>query len=340
MNYSENEIIDALNKSGKLKNVTGIKISDDKFQQGILGNLRKIELKYAEPMSEPSNVIYKNQCCSDKFRELRIYDLLSECCRNHIPQKICDFKNGDIIIENLEPCKSGKTAKGCNIYEAKKILNKIGKIHSFFWDNTDIPNENHIHFAGILKFNLEENLESYFKRYSGYLDKVEQDFKWLLNNTETASMVLHSGKTLTHGDLHLENIMFSKSGEMYFIDWQLAAKRSPAFDISFFLIQNVDSGIREQHENELLEQYYNDLSSNIKNEYSFPRFLLEYRACLTRSMMSSVMMIGNRFAHKKNQMDDADIIANRVIRAVNGLKPVEAIRELLSQSFKADFLIV
>lgn len=330
MKYSENEIIDILNKSGKLRKVVGIKISDDKFRQGILGNLKKIKLEYPEPQSEPSVVIYKNQCCSDKLRELRIYDLLAVCCEKHIPLKICDFENGDIIIEYLEQYKSGKIIKGCKIDVAKKILNGIGEIHSLFWNNTELPKENPIEFAEILKYNLEENWESYLDRYSDDLDNAEEDFKWLLNNTETASMVLNSGKTLTHGDLHLENIMFSEFEEFQFIDWQLAARRSPAFDISFFLIQNVDSKKRVQYENELLEQYYNGLSSNIKKEYSFSRFLLEYRACLTRSMMSSVMMIGKRFAHKENQMGDADIIANRVIRAVKDLKPIEAIRELIS----------
>ncbi len=328
MIHSEKEIIYEINNSGNLGRIDAISISD-MTQQGILGNLYKIELRRSNQLSKKCDVIYKNQCCSDKLRESIVYDLLSESFKDLIPQKICDFQNGDIVIENLKNCKSGKIIDGCNISDAKNILSGIAKIHSFFWDQSKIPVDSYNQFAGILKYNLDENWESYIKRYSLLLGNAEKDFKWLLNNSKTASLILHEGKTLTHGDLHLENIMFSESEKIYFIDWQLASKRSPAFDISFFLIQNVDSEIRKKHENELLEHYYNNLPANIKSDYSFRIFILEYRACLTRSMMSSVMMIGKRFAHKENQMDDADIIANRVIHAVKELKPIEAIEELI-----------
>lgn len=87
--------------------------------------------------------------------------------------------------------------------------------------------------------------------------------------------------------------------------------------------------LRQVYENDLLQRYYANYPLHIKNKYSYSNFYLEYRACLARSMMSSVMMIGKRFSHKKNQLDMSDIIANRVINAVKQLRPVDAMIELL-----------
>lgn len=284
-----------------------------------------------KPDNYPGNIqfLYKNQCCSDKHRESNIYDILEPHFKKLIPQKICSFDNGDLIVEDLYTHRSGSIFNGCTIKEAKLIISSIAEVHSYFWGKDDIPRDRDSDFAGILYYNLDQNWEVYKSRYLSLMGEVKDDFEWLINNTEITSRILYHGKTLTHGDLHLENIMFNPTGDISIIDWQLAARRTPAFDISFFIVQNLDNEVRKKYEHELLVYYYRLLSDRVKNEYSYSQFLLEYRACLTRSMMTSVMMIGKRFSHKKSQLSDADIMAEKVIGAIKDLKPINAIKELL-----------
>ncbi|MDC7219796.1 MAG: DUF1679 domain-containing protein [Spirochaetales bacterium] len=327
--YSKDQIIDLINRSGKFSQVRDIRFSGTEFSQGILGNLEKIELEYFEPNKQPSHLIYKSQNCSDKLREGVLYKLFSEIKDLSLPQFIGDFENGDILIEYLEHHRTGTIREGCTRELAGRVLEEIGKVHSHYWNHPQIPEDKPEGFAGILKYNLEENLDDYFERYSDSLSDVKADFEWLLSHTKEASQVLYNGQTLTHGDLHLENILFSPSDDITLIDWQLGVKRTPAFDVSFFLIQNLEGAVRREGEKELLDNYYRGLSESVKGEYSFSQFYREYRACLTRSMMTSVMMIGKRFAHKKEQMAEADIMARRVIGAVGDLKPVDAVKELM-----------
>jgi hypothetical protein len=56
--------------------------------------------------------------------------------------------------------------------------------------------------------------------------------------------------------------------------------------------------------------------------------MLDYRACLTRSMLSAVTRMGPKFEHLPNRLQLAEKTATRVIEAVKDLKPIEAIREL------------
>lgn len=324
---SKNEIIEAINNSSIRRPIRDIDLIEFKNNQGILGNLYDIQIIDPNDSDLNKRFLYKNQCCSDKNRESKVYDLLALNFQDKIPKKISGLTNGDIIIENLKGYKSGSIINSCKITEVKQVLHSIARIHSFFWERDPLPTDNAADFAGILQYNLNQNWEGYKSRYQSQLGDTIQDFEWLIENSGLTSRVLYSGNTLTHGDLHLENVMFSSSG-LKIIDWQLAAKRTPAFDVSFFIIQNLSTEVRKSYEEELLEFYYSSLSEEVKKTYSFKRFNLEYRACLTRSMMTSVMMIGERFSNKKNQMSDADTMAERVIWAIKDLKPVDAILEL------------
>lgn len=329
LKHSKREIIEVINNSEINKPIRDIDIVEFNSGQGILGNLYEIDVLEPENYPEDIQLLYKNQCCSDKHRESNVYDLLGVDFKELIPKKICSFDSGDFIVEKLYKHQSGSIINGCTITEARLIISSIAKIHSYFWGNEDIPRDSETDFAGILQYNLDQNWEFYRSRYSAKMGKVIDDFEWLINNTDITSNILYKGKTLTHGDLHLENIMFTSTGDIRVIDWQLASKRTPAFDISFFIIQNLDKEVRKKYEQELLVVYYSSLSEEVKKEYSFSLFLLEYRACLTRTMMTSVMMIGERFSHKKNQMANADIMAERVFSSIKDHKPIEAINELL-----------
>jgi hypothetical protein len=104
------------------------------------------------------------------------------------------------------------------------------------------------------------------------------------------------------------------------------------FDISRLLACSLKVEQRQKHEDRLLNEYYKLLPDHIKTSYSFERFFLDYRACLTRSMLSAVMAVGPRFDSRPDKFEDADVKARRVITAVKDLKPVDAIQELIRRN--------
>ena len=112
------------------------------------------------------------------------------------------------------------------------------------------------------------------------------------------------------------------------IDWQLAGRGLAANDISFFLVKSLTIRERRQNEKSLLLYYYKLLPENIQAVYSFNKFRLDYRACLTRSMLSAIMLVGPKFADLPDRYQLADTIAARVIAAVQDLDPVSAFNEL------------
>jgi hypothetical protein len=130
--------------------------------------------------------------------------------------------------------------------------------------------------------------------------------------------------------VHAENLLFSDDREKgpVLIDWQLAGRGLAANDISFFLVKSLTVEQRRGNEERLLEGYFELLPGRLRTEYGFDHFKLDYRACVTRSMLSAVMLVGPRFVDRPDRLDLADALAARVIAAVRDLNTVAAIREL------------
>jgi hypothetical protein len=76
-----------------------------------------------------------------------------------------------------------------------------------------------------------------------------------------------------------------------------------------------------------LREYFELLPERARAAYGYNRLWLDYRACVTRSMLSAVMLVGPRYADRPGRFALADVLATRVIAAVRDLDPVAAYRE-------------
>ncbi len=302
----------------------------------LLGRIVRVRLRYAAPRCEPSSVIVKFQACSDLDWEARIFRLLSEARLLSVPQLLGAFEHGTLILEDLSPAKSRPQAKGCTLRQAYDVLAILAEIHGRFWGDPRVPSFEPERFAGVINFNMEQCWEPFKSRYREMIGDVEADFEWMWRNSETVSAHrLSEPTTLFHGDVHAENLLFGKAGKRgpVLLDWQLAGRGLAMNDISFFLVKSLTVKQRRANEKRLLQEYFEMLPKGVRTEYSYDRMHLDYRACVTRSILSAVMLVGPRFFDRPDRLDLADVLATRVISAVRDLDPVAAFRELDSRRY-------
>lgn len=89
---------------------------------------------------------------------------------------------------------------------------------------------------------------------------------------------------LNHGDVQMRNIMFkygdsahpSTPTELCLIDWQLVHVASPAFDILWFIFVCTGQEFRNLHYKQLLQEYYDSLSTLLRQLGSNPEKLLPF----------------------------------------------------------------
>jgi thiamine kinase-like enzyme len=296
----------------------------------LLGRIARVRLSYATPECGPPSIIVKFQARSSGW-EAQIYRLLSDAEVHSVPRLFRVYENGTLIMEDLSPARSGSQVKGCTLQQARDVLSILAEIHGRFWGDPRVPSIQPERFASVIDINMEQCWEPFKRRYREMLGDVADDFEWMWRNSETVSAHrLSEPTTLFHGDVHAENLLFSddrKNGPVL-IDWQLAGRGLASNDISFFLVKSLTVKQRRANEERLLQGYFELLPERVRTEYGFDHFKLDYRACVTRSILSAVMLVGPRFVDRPDRLDLADALATRVIAAVRDLNPVAAIREL------------
>jgi len=277
-------------------------------------------------------VIVKFQARTSDW-EARIYRLLSEAGVRSVPHLFGAFEKGTLVMEDLFPGRSRTQVQGCTLQQARDVLAILAEIHGRFWDDPRVPSLSPQRFAAVIDVNMTQCLEPFERRYRGLLGDRAADFYWLWRNAETvAAHRLSEPATLFHGDVHAENLLFPGDGKRgpILIDWQLAGRGLAVNDVSFFLVKSLTVEERRANEARLLHDYYEMLPERSRAAYAFDRLELDYRACVTRSMMSAVMLVGPRFVDRPDREELADVLAMRVIAAVRDLDPVGAMRERMA----------
>lgn len=299
----------------------------------LLGKAIRIKLNWSKPESEPKSMIVKFQVStSEPKREGEVYELLSEASVPYIPRIFSVFGNGSLVMEDMSQTHS-VLKDDLTIPQIRNVISILADIQNRFFGDSSIPKYDLSHFVNMIKINMQ-SWDIFKKRYPEQLENETATFEWISKNPEIVSSHYNSSPTaLSHGDVNKSNLLFPNDGsdKPIFIDWQLSAQRVLPFDLSYFIVKQLTVEQRREHENVLLKKYYELLSDEIKNSYPFDRMILDYRACLTRSMLSAVMRVGPRFENQPNRFKKSDKLAIRVIEAVKDLKPIEAIQELKIQ---------
>jgi thiamine kinase-like enzyme len=82
---------------------------------------------------------------------------------------------------------------------------------------------------------------------------------------EWCNVITKGPLTLVHGDSHCENYLYKENSEdenVVMIDFQLTQISQPLFDVANFLVLSMATEDFDNHYEELVGFYYNELSSN------------------------------------------------------------------------------
>jgi hypothetical protein len=295
----------------------------------LLGKIARVRLAYAAPGCQPSSVVVKFQVRGSDW-EAEIYRLLSEGHVRCVPKLYGAFEHGTLVMEDVSPARAGSQLEGCTLPQVRDVLALLAEVHDRFRGDPRVPATEPERFAAVIRFNMAQCWETFRSRYRALLADATADFEWMWEHADVvAAHRLSEPATLFHGDVHPENLLFrqKRQGRPVLLDWQLAGRGLAANDVSFFLVKSLSVEQRRANEERLLRDYFEHLSGLARDGYSFGDFTLDYRACVTRSMLSAVMLVGPRFADRPDQFELADAIAARVIAAVQDHRPVDALRQ-------------
>jgi hypothetical protein len=93
-----------------------------------------------------------------------------------------------------------------------------------------------------------------------------------------------SPQTLLHGDPHIGNTYVLPSGEVGFLDWQVARRGNSSLDVGYFLQGALTIEDRRKHERDLLEEYRGALALPADEVPTADEVWLGYRASVAHGL--------------------------------------------------------
>ena len=272
-------------------------------------------------------------------REIEVYRLLRDLQGGFQPRILSEhFDPGTgtaaLLIEDLGQLPS---RHDFTIGLIRDALEGLAKIHARFWGDdrleanpwmrngyrADIFNEDTTQFAPNW-----EALRTSTSLHPYDHPNVNEVGSFLANHLSEVLDELDARPcTLTHGDLHTENMMLRRNGatvEPVLIDWQDAVYSGASSDVAKFLATTLRPDFAEVHFEGLIDFYYRALNADVRADYAFSSFRRDVMLALLGTFANYVICATTEFAEG---VDPASVnrSLNSVSAVINVVRPLDAL---------------
>ena len=195
-------------------------------------------------------------------REARFYRDLAPLMPVRTPR--CVFASADLLLlEDIAPAVAGTFREGLVPEQVDAVVADFVALHGPWQGAASLddmpwlwrvsPDE-----GDRWQHNLEQRLPRFLDRHRAQLTATQVVMAEAVTARIGALMLAAASlpATLCHGDPGPPNLMFGHpSGEVVYVDWQLAAARSGALDLAWLLVLGVPVALREARGDEWLRGY-------------------------------------------------------------------------------------
>ncbi|MCX2980911.1 DUF1679 domain-containing protein [Halieaceae bacterium IMCC14734] len=180
-----------------------------------------------------------------------------------------------LLIEYYEDMQPGDQLVGIDAAACGNVLQEVAALHRRYWADASLQD----HFwlmeldidARMRQGSLRRHSESYLKRLE---PSVAGHIEWLRKHTSELvfAFCAQAPTTLLHGDLRLDNLVFSEEG-CAFLDFQMVRSGPAAYDLAYFISSALDEHATAEERDDILRQYHAAL--NIA-DYDFDSLRRDY----------------------------------------------------------------
>jgi HAD superfamily hydrolase (TIGR01509 family) len=294
-----NDIKKLIKNSINNDNIININIDENKLKGGFIADVIGFEI---ETNIQTYNYIlkYENKNVtnlSDMAKQLQLYNreyyfykAISQYVNIKIPKFICilkddEFNDTGLILENLFKRGNYKINLNLNtenIDISLKIVDRIAKMHSKFWNKNlkkifpELNKNNDKLFCPFFKNFISSNYSLFIEKWKNILNtyqlnKCKEIFDDFVNIQERLS---NDNLTFIHGDVKSPNIFYDidNDNEPYFLDWQHCAIGKGVQDLIFFIIESFDISNLKIIFPLFINYYYKKLTQNNIVNYTMDEY--------------------------------------------------------------------
>ncbi|MGC6534394.1 MAG: phosphotransferase family protein [Parvibaculales bacterium] len=268
---------------------------------GQVGDSFRISLDWVEAPDGPASLVAKcpaaDMTSRETARNLHLYEIetqfyahFGKSCGARVPQTYAvdyDAQTGDgvLLFEDMAPAKQIAQMDGCSVSEVKLILDEAARLHQSHWNDPVLEQtpwltygqqeERRAFLIGVLPALYPDWQARYQDRLS---DDILQMGAALVERFEAYSAPRPGPKVLTHGDMRLDNMLFTDTqGRAVLLDWQTASCANPMGDIAYAVSTSLaDPKQRADAEEALVVHYHAALGACV-GDYDVAAAWADYR---------------------------------------------------------------
>lgn len=293
--------------------VTGVEVEPMAAGVGFMGEVARLRLRYSGS-SGPATMIAKVPTQSPAVREMlapaRVFEREARFYLEIAPQLdvvanayrvVADFTNDDyvLLLEDLGHMRIGDQAAGASVEDAAAALVALARLHAEFWQSPRLDAIGWMPMINAQGMKIgreiyQASLPGFLEVFEHAIDDANRDLMQRFG--ENVHQLLDSfaamPTTIVHFDYRLDNLFFGPDGTVKMIDFQASSKGGGAYDVGYFLSQNLATDVRRAHEDELLRTYHEALISGGATQYSFDQLRADYRVGVLYGWIIPVFAVG------------------------------------------------
>jgi Ecdysteroid kinase-like family len=210
-------------------------------------------------------------------REERFYREIGASFAPRVYYSAADEVRGRVVFlfEDLSGGRQGDVLQGCSVDDVAHVIDELAPFHARHWEGR-AP----VHGFEPMRAAPAARQERYAHVLELFLDRhgdalspdVLRIARRLGTRLGAVAEKLHEGrKTLIHGDLHLDNLIFDHRRDdrpVVILDWQIAAVGPPASDVALLICDSLGVEERRAGETDLLDRYLTLLFEHDVRDYS------------------------------------------------------------------------
>ena len=335
----------ALKTGGRLKtSVTDLKVNTIGEGVGLMGELARLELKYAGDEDLPDTMIAKCAAQNENIqvaqvldfynREVNFYNKINQACGLKVPDSYYGAVDQDtyqcvILMEDLGDVSPNDQIIGASESEAISAIDEIAGMHAKFWGKVSSPEYSWLY--QLMGQASSETLRDLV--YGPAVEPCIENFASFFNE-ETRSLVREVGKrfpefwstrispaiTFVHGDYRQDNFLYMEEGSAATVmDWQISAAGKGIFDFSYFVCQSLPSARRYELEKALLERYITGLKAGGVTDYDFDTAFADYRLMVLGCLVYPITVCGTLDLSNERGKALAETMLERNLTAIDQL---------------------
>ncbi|MBW2287680.1 MAG: phosphotransferase [Deltaproteobacteria bacterium] len=209
--------------------------------------------------------------------EVAFYRSLGDRLPIRVPRVYCarHARRGGRFVLLMEDLASAgarftTSAKPVSLDEARAVMTTLGRLHAAYWESPELDDD--LAWLRSPENNPTRGFEWWLSARSNqpalarFRDVVPDRVRENAHRIHAARPLLEAHwaalpRTLIHGDPHSGNLYF-QDGEVGFFDWQVVQAGHGLRDVSYFLLNSMDTPLRRSQERTLIEHYLAVLTEN------------------------------------------------------------------------------